>query len=68
MADKPIPTVSGFVIARGSLSETLNHLIDALDEDFITEEQMQLFRNKITDVEKVLNGYISYLERKSKEK
>lgn len=56
------------VIARGSLGETLNHLIDALDEDFITEEQMQLFRNKITDVEKVLNGYISYLERKSKEK
>ncbi len=56
------------VIARGSLSETLNHLIDALGEDFITEEQMQLFRNKITDVEKVLNGYISYLERKSKEK
>lgn len=56
------------VIARGSLSETLNHLIDALDEEFITEEQMQLFRNRITEVEKVLNGYISYLERKSKEK
>jgi len=56
------------VIARGSLSETLNHLIDALDEGFITEEQMQLFRNKITEVEKILNGYISYLERKSKER
>jgi len=40
------------VIAGGSLSETLNHLIDALDEDFISEEQMQLFRNKITDVER----------------
>lgn len=56
------------VIARGSLSETLNHLIDAWDENFITDEQMQLFRNKITEVEKVLNGYISYLERKAKEK
>lgn len=55
------------VIARGSLSETLNHLIDSFDEKFITEDQLQVFRNKITEVEKLLNGYISWLERKSKE-
>lgn len=55
------------VVARGSLSETLNHLIDALDEEYITEDQLNYFRNKITEVEKLLNGYISYLERKMKE-
>ncbi len=55
------------VIARGSLSETLNHLIDAFDENYITEEQLIHFRNKVTEVEKLLNGYISYLERKQKE-
>jgi four helix bundle protein len=55
------------VIARGSLSETLNHLIDALDEKYITEEQLNYFRNKITEVEKLLNGYINYLEKQSKE-
>jgi four helix bundle protein len=55
------------VIARGSLSETLSHLIDAFDENYITEEQLIHFRNKVTEVEKLLNGYISYLERKQKE-
>ena len=55
------------VIARGSLSETLNHLIDALDENHINEEQLNFYRNKITEVEKLLNGYINYLEKKSKE-
>ncbi len=55
------------VIARGSLSETLNHLIDALDEKYINEEQLNYFRNKINEVEKLLNGYINFLEKKSKE-
>lgn len=55
------------VIARGSLSETLNHLIDAFDEQYINEEKLNYFRNKIAEVEKLLNGYISYLEKKSKE-
>ena len=55
------------LIARGSLSETLNHLIDALDENYINHEQLNYYRNKITDVEKLLNGYINYLEKKSEE-
>lgn len=55
------------VIARGSLSETLNHLIDAFDENYIKNEQLNYFRNKISEVEKLLNGYINYLESKSKE-
>jgi four helix bundle protein len=55
------------VIARGSLSEMLNHLLDAFDAKYINEEQLNHFRNKITEVEKLLNGYINYLEKKSKE-
>lgn len=56
------------VIARGALSETLNHLIHALDEKYINEDQLIFFRNKITEVEKLLNGYISWLEKKATEK
>ena len=56
------------VIARGSLSETLAHLTDALDENYLTEEQINKFRIIITEVEKLLNGYISWLEKKAKEK
>ena len=55
------------VIARGSLSETLNHLIDAYDAELISEDILQNFRIKINEVERLLNGYISFLDRKSKE-
>jgi four helix bundle protein len=46
------------VIARGSLSETYNHLIDALDCRYITEEKLIYFKMKIDEVERLLNGYI----------
>ena len=41
------------VIARGSLSETLNHLIDALDCNYIDEQILIKFRNQVTEVEKL---------------
>lgn len=52
------------VIARGSLSETHNHLIDAFDCDYINETQLNYFKNKIEEVARLLNGYISYLRKK----
>ena len=55
------------VIARGSLSETLNHLIDSFDCSYIKEEILNEYRIKITEVEILLNGYISFLDKKSKE-
>ena len=55
------------VIARGSLSETLNHLIDAYDAELISEDILKKFRIKINEVERLLNGYISFLDRMSKE-
>lgn len=56
------------VIARGSLSETLNHLIDAYDDELISDDILQKFRIKINEVERLLNGYISYLDKMSKER
>jgi four helix bundle protein len=48
--------------ARGSLSETLNHLIDASDCSYISAEQLQYYRRKLDELERILNGYIKYLK------
>lgn len=48
--------------ARGSLTETLEHLICALDEEYITENQMKTYRNSYSQCLKLLNGYILYLK------
>lgn len=52
--------------ARGSLMETLNHLIDAFDEDYIDKKYLDGQREKIMH-NKVLNGYIAYLLKKKEE-
>jgi len=49
------------VQARGSLSETINHLIDAFDKGYITEERLHYFKAKGKEIERLLNGYINYL-------
>jgi four helix bundle protein len=49
--------------ARGSLSETLEHLICALDEKYITDNQLEDFRNLYDQCLKLLNGYIFYLKK-----
>ncbi|HEY0730772.1 MAG TPA: four helix bundle protein [Chitinophagaceae bacterium] len=54
------------IIARGSLSETLNHLIDAFDCNYIGIEILNEFKSKIIEIERMLNGYISYLTNKLK--
>lgn len=54
------------IIARGSLSETLNHLIDALDNSYINNEQFIYYKEKLAEVERILNGYIAYLEKQHK--
>ena len=52
------------IIARGSLSETLNHLIDAFDCKYISSEKLFYFRNKIEELERILNGYINFMDNK----
>jgi four helix bundle protein len=52
------------VQARGSLSEALNHLIDAFDCAYITQQQLHAHKLKYNEVEALLNGYITYLRGK----
>lgn len=54
------------IIAKGSLSETLNHLIDAFDNQYINNEQLIYYKEKLAEVERILNGYIAYLEKHNK--
>ena len=49
------------LMARGSLSETLNHLIDAFDNAYISQEELDSFTVRIQEVERLLNGYIKWL-------
>ena len=55
-------------IARGSLSETLEHLICAFDNDYISKELLQQMKSKYDVCLKSVNGYIAYLKRKKKDK
>ena len=50
------------VISRGSLFETLNHHIDAYDDQYINENQLASLRKMVVIVEKLLNGYMKWLE------
>lgn len=52
-----------FIISRGSLTETLNHLITAFDCRYITEEQLQVYREKYLQILKLINGYIAFLRK-----
>jgi four helix bundle protein len=49
--------------ARGSLSETLNRLIDAFDSTYINADELQRYKAKVDDGGKLLNGYITYLRK-----
>ena len=49
--------------ARGSLSETLDHFICALDENYISIDHLNILRNHYNLCLKILNGYIAYLQK-----
>lgn len=50
-------------VARGSLTETLDHLIVAFDEGYIDEQTLKNYESQLTEVKKILNGYIKYLAK-----
>ena len=54
--------------SRGSLSETLDHLICACDEGYISEQEFADLRKQVDKVWRLLNGYIRYLVHRSKAK
>lgn len=52
-----------FVIARGSVTETMEHLTTAYDEKYITDDELKEGEIKCETVFKLINGYIAYLDR-----
>ena len=57
-----------FIQARGSVSESMSHLIDARDDNYISESILQDYRIKLKEIERMLNGYLNYLRSKKDSK
>jgi len=57
-----------FIISRGSVTETMEHLSTAKDEKYITEEELRMGEEKCELVFKLINGYISYLDKSKTKK
>lgn len=55
-----------FVMARGSLTETLEHLITSRDENYISEEVLNDGQQICEHAIRLTNGYISYLDKQKK--
>jgi len=53
-------------MARGSLNEVIDHLYTALDCGYITQKRFDDFYKKGREVEKLLNGFIAYLQKRKK--
>ncbi len=52
-----------FIIARGSVTETMEHLSAAFDDKYIDENELKTGETKCELVFKLINGYINYLEK-----
>jgi four helix bundle protein len=52
-----------YYIARGSLTETLNHLITARDLSYLDSVEFQELYSQGKEAERVLNGFIGYVRR-----
>jgi four helix bundle protein len=52
-----------FIISRGSVTETMEHLQTAFDEKYITEEILKAHEEKCELIFKLINGYIAYLDK-----
>lgn len=52
-----------FIIARGSVTETMEHLQTAFDEKYITNDELEQSNSLCETVFQLINGYISYLDK-----
>ena len=57
-----------FIIARGSVTETMENLTTAFDESYITPDELTAGEQKCELVFKLTNGYISYLDKSNTSK
>jgi len=55
-----------FIIARGSATETMEHLNTAYDERYISLDDFNEGSSKCELVIKLINGYIAYLNKTKK--
>lgn len=53
-----------YYIARGSLNETINHIITAHDLGYIDKARFQELYELGREAERALNGYINYVRRR----
>lgn len=52
-------------ISRGSLNEVFDHLYTAMDNGYITQQTFEKLYSQGRDLERVLNGYIGFLQKQS---
>lgn len=55
-------TRSFFIIARGSVTETMEHLATAFDEGYITNDDLKEGEAICESCFKLINGFVSYLD------
>lgn len=53
-----------YYFARGSINETMNHIITAHDLHYIDQERFHELYELGRETERTLNGYISYIRRR----
>ena len=56
-----------FIIARGSVTETMEQLTTAFDENYISKDELNDGAIKCELVFKLINGYIAYLDKSKKQ-
>ncbi|WP_100629630.1 four helix bundle protein [Algoriphagus formosus] len=49
--------------SRGSIAEILDYLIEARDDEYISDELFTELKSQLLEAIRVLNGYIFYLKR-----
>jgi four helix bundle protein len=54
-----------YINARGSATETIDHLIVALDEGYITETVFKELEASCEECMRLINGYINYLKQQA---
>ncbi len=52
-----------FIQARGSVTETMDHLTIAADENYINDTEIKELEQLCETVFKLINGYINYLDK-----
>ncbi len=56
-----------FIMARGSVTELIDHLSVAIDEGYINAETAAGIEKQCESVFKLINGYIAYLDKNRKQ-